>query len=68
MELDNNSAMIVGDPRGILGQQLRPYPVHVFFSLETLTPSIKQGFQPSTQKLLVENSLADRHLANTMLW
>jgi hypothetical protein len=27
MEVDNNSALIVGNPKGILGQQLRPYPI-----------------------------------------
>jgi hypothetical protein len=27
MEVDDNSAMIVADPQGILGQQLRPNPL-----------------------------------------
>jgi hypothetical protein len=27
VEVDNNSALIVGDPRGILGQHLRPHPI-----------------------------------------
>ncbi len=29
MEIENNSVMIVGDPQGILGMQLRPYPIHI---------------------------------------
>jgi hypothetical protein len=28
MEVDDNSALIVCDPRGILGQQLMPHPIH----------------------------------------
>jgi hypothetical protein len=28
-EIEDNSALIVGDPQGILGQQLRPRPVHL---------------------------------------
>ncbi len=29
-EVDDNSALIVGDPQGILGQQLRPHSIHFF--------------------------------------
>jgi hypothetical protein len=29
MEVDDNSSQIVGDPHGILDQQLRPHPVHL---------------------------------------
>ncbi len=29
MEVDKNSVRIVGNPQGILGQQLRPHPVHL---------------------------------------
>jgi hypothetical protein len=29
MEVDDNSAQIIGDPRGILGQQLRPRTFHL---------------------------------------
>jgi hypothetical protein len=28
LEVDDHSALIVGDPRGILGQQFRPQPIH----------------------------------------
>jgi hypothetical protein len=31
MEVDDNSALIVGDPQGILGQQLRPCPIKLLF-------------------------------------
>jgi hypothetical protein len=27
IEVDDNSELIVGDPQGILGQQLRPHPI-----------------------------------------
>ncbi len=29
MEVDDKSALIVGNLQGILGQQLRPHPVHL---------------------------------------
>jgi len=29
MEVDNNSALIAGHPERILGQQLRPQPIHL---------------------------------------
>jgi hypothetical protein len=29
MEVDDNSAQIIGDPQGILGQLLRPHPFHL---------------------------------------
>jgi hypothetical protein len=29
MEVDDNNALIVGDPLGILGQQLRPHLIHL---------------------------------------
>jgi hypothetical protein len=29
MEVDLNSVLIVGNPQGILGQQLRPRQIHV---------------------------------------
>jgi hypothetical protein len=29
MEVDDNILRIVGDPRGILEQQLRPHPIHL---------------------------------------
>jgi hypothetical protein len=29
MELDNNISLIVGYPQGVLGQQLRPHPIHL---------------------------------------
>jgi hypothetical protein len=28
VEVDDNSVQIVGDPKAILGQQVRPYPIH----------------------------------------
>ncbi len=28
VEVDDNSLLIVGDPQGILGKQLRPSPIH----------------------------------------
>jgi hypothetical protein len=28
MEVDSNSALIVGNPQGILGEHLRPRPIH----------------------------------------
>jgi hypothetical protein len=28
VEINNNSALIVGDPEGILGEQLRPHLIH----------------------------------------
>jgi len=30
MEVDNNSSLIVGDPQGVLGQQLRPRSIYLF--------------------------------------
>jgi hypothetical protein len=29
MEVDDNSAMIVGDPQGTLGHQLKPHPIEL---------------------------------------
>jgi hypothetical protein len=29
LEVDDNSVLIVGDPQGILGQQLRPCPMQL---------------------------------------
>ncbi len=29
MEVDDNILLIVGNPQGILGQQVRPYPIHL---------------------------------------
>jgi hypothetical protein len=29
MEVEDNCALIVSDPQGILDQQLRPHPIHV---------------------------------------
>jgi hypothetical protein len=29
MEFGKNNVLIVGDPRGILGKQLRPAPIHL---------------------------------------
>ncbi len=29
MEVDDTNALVVDDPKGILGQQLRPYPILV---------------------------------------
>jgi hypothetical protein len=34
MEADDNGALIVGYPQGILGQQLGPHPIH-FLNLIT---------------------------------
>jgi hypothetical protein len=31
VEINGNSALIVVDPQGILGQQLRPHPIHVLY-------------------------------------
>jgi hypothetical protein len=28
VDVDENNALIVGDPQWIFGQQLRPYPIH----------------------------------------
>ncbi len=28
VDVDDNSALIVGNPRGILGQQLKPQPIY----------------------------------------
>jgi hypothetical protein len=36
VEVYNNSALIVGDPQGILGQQLRPHPIYLLNSIITL--------------------------------
>jgi hypothetical protein len=30
MEVDENSVLIVGNPQGILGEQLRPCSIHLF--------------------------------------
>jgi hypothetical protein len=30
MEVDDNSALIVSNQWGILSQQLRPHPIHIF--------------------------------------
>jgi hypothetical protein len=30
MKVDSNSGMIVGNPQGILGQQLRTHPIYLF--------------------------------------
>jgi hypothetical protein len=39
MEIDDSNAPILIDPQGILGEQLRPRPIHVlkFFILVILT-------------------------------
>ncbi len=29
VKVDNNSVLIVGDPQGILSQQLRPHAIHL---------------------------------------
>ncbi len=38
-EVDDNSALIVGDPQGILGQRLRPHSIHFlnFISIILIT-------------------------------
>jgi hypothetical protein len=32
VNVDDNSALIVGDPQGILGLQLRPQPMHLLYN------------------------------------
>jgi hypothetical protein len=36
VEVDNTIALIVSDPCGILGQQLRPRPIHLLYIIITL--------------------------------
>jgi hypothetical protein len=36
MEVDNDIALILGDPQEILDQQLRPYRIHLFNILSIL--------------------------------
>ncbi len=33
MEVDDNSALIVGEPQGILGQHLKPHPIQLWSTL-----------------------------------
>jgi hypothetical protein len=37
MEVDDNSALIFGDPQGILGHQLKPHPIHLSNIINLLT-------------------------------
>jgi len=38
MEVGKNNVLIVGDPRGILGKQLRPAPIHFLKTITIITP------------------------------